>query len=134
MIPVGSALIPFSAGDPGIGVALGATGAVLGGPIVHWAHGHVARGFGSLGINLGMPLVGSLVGLGVGSTWSARVAAAGVGAAIGLVAALVLDVSLLAYDELPPAQTQARRTSRVVLLPDVQLSAGRTTFGVVGVF
>jgi hypothetical protein len=50
---------PRDAAVPGIA---GSAGALLGAPIVHWAHGKGGRGFRSLGMRLGMGLLGFLVG------------------------------------------------------------------------
>jgi hypothetical protein len=38
----------------------------LGGPIVHWAHGHVGRGFGSLAMRVGIPAVTAVTGMLIG--------------------------------------------------------------------
>lgn len=35
-------------------------GFLLGGPIVHWAHCHLDRGFESLGLNVGLSLAGAI--------------------------------------------------------------------------
>src|SRR5262245_28737111 len=38
----------------------------VGAPVIHWKHGHVGKGFGSLGLRVGLPLgafiVGALIG------------------------------------------------------------------------
>jgi len=39
---------------------------LVGGPIIHWAHGHGAKGWGSLGLRVGLPLAGTLAGFLVG--------------------------------------------------------------------
>lgn len=38
----------------------------LGGPIVHWAHGHVGRGFGSLAMRIAIPLAAATTGMVIG--------------------------------------------------------------------
>jgi hypothetical protein len=44
-------------------VPLGALGYALGGPIVHWSHGHIGKGMGSLGLRVSAPLAGLELGL-----------------------------------------------------------------------
>ena len=34
---------------------------LVGGPIVHWTHGHVGKGFGSLAMRLFLPVLGSVL-------------------------------------------------------------------------
>jgi hypothetical protein len=34
---------------------------LVGGPIVHWTHGHVGKGFGSLAMRLFLPVIGSVL-------------------------------------------------------------------------
>jgi hypothetical protein len=127
-----------------VGMGLGGAGLLFGGPIVHWAHGHVARGFGSLGINLGMPVVGA--GLGV------AVACAGggcsgqsngfaiffgplIGGGLGSIAAVIVDVSVLSREPVEERPSTASRATRQwTLVPDLDITPRKTTFGVAGVF
>jgi len=76
---------------------------VLGGPIVHWAHGNVGRGFASLGLRLVLPTAGALIGVAAKSG-----SAAAIGGGIGGLLAIVLDVSVLARDTRPAALSNAR--------------------------
>jgi hypothetical protein len=34
----------------------------LASPLVHWTHGNVGRGFLSLGLNVGLPITGAMIG------------------------------------------------------------------------
>jgi hypothetical protein len=78
-------------------------------PVVHWGHGHVARGFLDLGLRVAGPLLGLLLGVGgdalCSSARSTSVdscpALVGVGAVAGMGAAVALDAAWLAYE--PPA-------------------------------
>src|SRR5262245_14666089 len=58
-----AAVVAIGLGEDGSGVVLGAPvglgGFVFGGPIVHWAHGRVGRGFAVLGMNVGVAGVGA---------------------------------------------------------------------------
>jgi hypothetical protein len=136
----GSLLSAIGALTPGgAGIALGVTGgavAFLGGPIVHWAHGHVGRGFASMfGLRLGLPVAGALLGAGLG-------AAAGGGRAepiatgayiVGGLAALtgvIVDIAALAYD--PPVTYVPRARTGVTLGPFARMD-GASRSGVWGV-
>lgn len=48
-------------------VASGVAVYVLGGPAIHWAHGHGRKGLGSLGLRVGLPLGGLIGGVLLGS-------------------------------------------------------------------
>ncbi len=112
-------------GSSGV-VALAVGGYALGGPIVHLAHGEVARGFGSLGLRVGLPLVGALGGAMVeGSSCHGELCGlrgAAIGGALGVVAALVIDPAALAYERVEdePAVAKAKpspKRSNVALSP-----------------
>jgi hypothetical protein len=108
------ALVVAQRDDPAPGVLIGVGGYVLGAPIVHFAHGRVDTGFGSLGMRVGLPLVTGLVGLAVGSgdngsahsgaAYGAAVGAA-FGAIVGALGAIIIDASVLAYR--PPSHDYA---------------------------
>ncbi len=126
------------------GAGLGSGGILLGGPIVHWVHGHVGRGFGAFGINLGMPLVSGALGIGVTCLTGACgnrgheadfVPGFIVGAGLGLIGAITIDVAVPSYDEnVPVASTVSRRMPSWTLVPDLKMTREKTTFGFAGVF
>jgi hypothetical protein len=127
------------AGAPQAGIPLALGGLVLGGPIVHWAHGEGNRGFLALGLNVGGILVGGLAGWGVTCAFSRCSGLSGLGAlvvggsfggAAGLIAAVIVDVAALSYQENPRSRSRARYT----ILPDLQVANDRTTVGLVGTF
>lgn len=137
-------LIGVLAGDllavVGQGTALtyvGVAGHVLTGPIVHWAHGHVGNGFASLGLNVGMPLGGGLIGLaaGAGDGWDA-LAFAGIGAAIGYIAAPALDMAIFSTETVDaPVEKKGARVllpSSVGVMP--MMGQDRVGLSVVGLF
>jgi hypothetical protein len=109
-LPLGAAAASVDGGQAGNAFALGY---MLGGPVVHFAHGNVGRGFGSLGLRVGVPLAGAVAGAAVTSRSGCDYCAFG-GAIVGGIAviggAIALDASLLAYDREP-------RTVSVALVP-----------------
>ncbi|HEY5452510.1 MAG TPA: hypothetical protein VIQ54_27325 [Polyangia bacterium] len=91
---------------------------LLGGPIVHWSHGHGWTGFGSLAARVGLPLGGALVGVLIGAAACGSsedefipcpVAFGAVGLLGGMVAAPVVDATIIAREPVtrpagPPLQ------------------------------
>jgi hypothetical protein len=128
-------------GESGFALAApaGLGGLVFGGPIVHWAHGRVGRGFAVLGMNIGASGLGmGIVGLPVacafekcdGFYFTYGLLGSYVGALIGV----IIDVSVLSTYE-PAPQTMAR-TPRVIdtLAPVIDVRQDRTVLGVSGMF
>lgn len=87
---------------------LGVSTYALGGPVIHFVEGRSAAGFGSLGVRVGAPLLGGMVGGKMGAEWSGgcegewcglRRAAGGalIGIGLGAAAAIVVDHAVLAY-------------------------------------
>jgi hypothetical protein len=133
--------------SPGVwltSLGLGGTGFLLGGPIVHWAHGNTSKGFGALGLNFGMPLVGA--GLGVATACvvgGCGRSSDGVGIFIGLLAggsagllaSMIVDVSALSYEQTPSGPSFASRKAPTwTIVPDLKITREKTTFGFAGVF
>lgn len=144
VIGVGGGAAARSGTVAAIGASIGGAGLLFGGPIVHWANGHLARGFGSLGLNFGMPIAGAGLGLAVacaGGGCSSKSDGSGlffgpvIGGGLGSIAAVVLDVSLLAYEPVGANPSTASRKARQwTLAPDVEMTRQKTTFGFAGVF
>lgn len=113
---------------------------VLGGPITHWANGHLVKGFASLGLNVGCTFGGGLVGQLVGSAAPSRggeLTGLVFGAVLGALTANILDVMLLEYEEPPAAESYEYirlRPLRLRFAPHVALAPGGTTFGLGGAF
>ena len=141
--------IGIGAEDAGAGVAVFSLGYTLGGPTVHWAHGHLERGFASLGLRVGAPIVtallGGLVGLAAspGSDSDGIEAGFVVGGAIGGIAGYVIAVAVddcvLAREPVspPPAPgtTAASPAPSFTLAPSFsRLREGGATLGVSGTF
>ena len=110
-LTLGSVLM--AAGDDydttGLGAGVLITGYAVGGPIVHWSNGQVGKGFASLGLRLGAPIVvgfgglafGALLGAGAcNGTSDCVTGGAAVGAALGVIvggaAAIAIDSAALA--------------------------------------
>ncbi|MDI1483279.1 hypothetical protein [Polyangium sp. y55x31] len=115
------------------------TGMVVGGPIVHWKHGRVGRGFAVLGMNLG--ITGTALGLSLpvgcifekcdGFYFQYMMGMSYVGAAIGV----AIDAAFLSTYE-PPEPQMARRPPSTLdsLVPVLDVRPGHTVFGVAGAF
>ena len=100
----------------------------LGGPIIHFVHKQPARGFGSFGLRVGLPLVGISMGVGLaagcgsgdGSEWCAvgAIIFGGVIAVGGALTAMIVDDSILGRAPRNPRKDEARRSSlRLGLAP-----------------
>jgi hypothetical protein len=85
----------------------------LGAPVVHWKHGHVGKGFGSLGLRVGLPLGAFLAGALIGnaacsdkdsedSYVGCPVGVGALAALAGLVAAPLFDAAILAREPVTP--------------------------------
>ncbi|WP_437795872.1 hypothetical protein [Sorangium sp. So ce693] len=113
---------------------------VLGGPITHWANGHLVKGFASLGLNVGCTFGGGLVGQLVGSAAPSRggeLTGLVFGAVLGALTANILDAALLEYEEPPAAESYEYirlRPLRLRFAPHIALAPGRTAFGLSGAF
>lgn len=117
----------------------GLAGHVFIGPIIHWVHGNVGRGFLSLGMNLVLPGVGFGLGYLAGAAADRPDVGFIAGGVAGLVAAPAIDIALLAYDDVKaPASARASsdrpRPLRLVPMPIPIYGPDRAGLGVAGVF
>jgi hypothetical protein len=91
----------------------------LGGPTVHWAHGNVGTGFASLGLRVGLPLTGALLGAAAadcGSGGGGEFCGLGevaVGLLLGMGAAIAIDSAVLAREPVEPEPSVGLRSLRV---------------------
>lgn len=100
---------------------------LLGGPIVHCAHGQRGRGFGSLGLRFAMPIVG-LLGCGVfadGDDSACSLEGIILGGAVGMLGAIIIDAAVLAHEDVPNEVSAAPRVSIAI----DQRSAGLVASG-----
>lgn len=134
------------AADDGNIVGAGYMGYILGGPIIHWAHGNVGKGFASFGVRVGIPLGGFLVGglfgygFGGGSDGNGKfksfgsdsngpVVGATIGGALAVILTSALDAGVMAYTKPKP-----RETASFTWMPKLDLRPGHTAVGVGGTF
>jgi hypothetical protein len=104
----------------GDAATVGFVGYLAGAPIIHAVHGNVAKGGGSVGLRIGLPVVGGGIGLAFASCngpYYCRFEAFGLGFLGGMVAAVAIDSAALAYERQPP-----KPLPRV--FPNVALSRG----------
>jgi hypothetical protein len=134
--------VPWAFGETGGVLAwpAGLGGLVLGGPIVHWAHGRVGRGFAVLGMNVGATALGiGVFGIPVacafekcdGFYFSYGI----LGSYVGALVAVAIDVAALSTYQ-PPVQPAVARTPRVLdsLAPVIDVRTDRTVLGLSGAF
>jgi hypothetical protein len=98
------------------------TAYTLGPPIVHLAHGKVGTAFGSLGLRVGMPLVGAFVGQFFGHTGEWGNTGAYVGGLVGAIGAQVIDATVLTFEDVPGLRT-------TLPLPNLVLRPGYAALG-----
>lgn len=106
---------------------------VFGGPIVHSAHGNPGRAGISLGMRVGLPLLGILVG-GLGDTCSSAEdncirASAALGGLLGLVTAVTVDTVVLPWEKPAPTAVPPAATPCVAVAPVIAQRGGGLTVG-----
>ncbi|HZF48240.1 MAG TPA: hypothetical protein VE093_06305, partial [Polyangiaceae bacterium] len=103
---------------------------VFAAPIIHWSHGHVGRGFLSLGLSAGLPMAGWNLG-----SWGGGPAMV-YGFLTGMLIGRAIDLAVLSYDEVEEGSTGPGQ--RGAWAPSLTLApiVGRdqTGLGVAGVF
>jgi hypothetical protein len=139
------------AGHPEAGAALGGVGFVGAAPIIHGAHARPGAAVGSLALRVGLPLLGGFIGYWVtgkctphdrpfeypdeSCDWSdlGRAIDAGLGVAVGVLAASALDMAFLAREPVP-ARRDEHAAPRLHLAPTATAVRGGAVGGVAGVF
>jgi len=92
------------------GVSANATGLVwfgllgyeLGPGVIHFVHKNPGRGFASMGVRLGLPLAGAIVGAAAASSctgFACEEGGAGLGIVLGMAGAIALDAAVFAYED-----------------------------------
>jgi hypothetical protein len=102
---------------------------------VHWAHGHLGKGFASLGLNVGLPSVGLITGYALGGDTLGGAFAALMIGGIGYIAAPTLDMCLLStetVDDDTPKGARVLLPSSVGIMP--MLTQGQRGLMLVGQF
>lgn len=107
-------------------LGLGAAGFALGAPIIHWSHGHVGKGFLSLGLRVGTPLVAyKLLSDGLEHEGEGRFAL-GLLLLLGWIpASISIDAAVIARENVP---------AKVTLTPLLAPTRGGGTLGLGGTF
>lgn len=128
---------------------LGVSGLLLGPPIVHWAHGYLGKGFGSLGLVLGgsvgayfMTATTVCVSGGCRGEFGGLIAfliAGPIGAGITALATNIVDAAVLAREEgssqpYRPTQPTSDPVPKWSLVPKIDITRERTTIGLAGYF
>ncbi len=121
------------------GILLGASGLYLGGPVVHWSHGHVGKGFAALGLNVGGTLAGGFAGAalmcgsschgGGGEDFGPLVGLV-LGSTLGFLTALVVDDAVLARETVVEDAAKASLT----WVPSLRIGRDSTTVGLGAAF
>ncbi|WP_281328514.1 hypothetical protein [Polyangium sp. 6x1] len=105
-------------------------------PIVHWSHGHVGKGFGSLALNLGFPVVMAGIGAGMGLAWGhddIPGVSAIFGGFLGVLAAPAIDIAVLSTEDVDaPAERASRLSLPRVLAVVPMTSADRVGLILIG--
>ncbi len=106
---------------------------LLGGPVVHWAHGNVEKGFLSLGIRTAPTLLiyGALSSYDGGSVDNC-VSLAVVGV-LGVLASIAVDSAAIARDKVP-VESPSLALGGVRLIPSVAATGKQTSFVLGGTF
>ncbi len=101
-------------------------------PLVHAAHGHPGKPFASLGVRVGLPLGGLLLGAGAGAfVDGGEFFGAPLGLVSGLVGAIVMDAAVIANEDAP---LSARSPRRAILWPNATVTANAASVGFAGFF
>lgn len=107
------ALSDASSDAPSTALGWGAFGTyALGAPVLHVVHGNPGRGFASVGLRLGGPIVLAFLGASAESCNGGDFCGFGgalVGVTTGILAAIAIDAALLAYDDAPEANAAVPR-------------------------
>jgi hypothetical protein len=112
---------------------------LLGGPVVHLLHGRELTSLASLGLRVGLPATGGLVGRGLAGLGpyddgDEVVLGTVFGALGGLLGAVILDPALLAWQPAPRRAGGALTGSPFVWRPLLTLTDTRAELGVMGSF
>lgn len=98
--------------------------------IIHFTHKNPGRGFGSMGMRLGLPLAGAFLGASVASgcdEYGCEAGGAALGFLLGIGGAIAIDAAVFAYDE--PERADAHHPS---LLPLVAVTPRGALLGFAG--
>jgi hypothetical protein len=140
LVDIGSVVLLFSGSDAGVTGGLAAYTFLA--PTIHLAHDEGWRAAGSLGLRLGMPVLGALAGIMIGAAQKpsgcddgfdcdsedAVFVGLALGALAGMAVAMVIDDVIIAKPRLTHKHTS------LVVAPRVNVTPQQTTFGLAGSF
>ncbi len=109
---------------------LGLTGYLLVAPSVHSSHGHGGKALASVGLRVGMPVGGGLLGLAGGSGGNDPYPIV-IGIAAGMLGAIIVDDAVIANEDVPVKETA---TSRLSVRANAIVCGHTVGAGLVGVF
>jgi hypothetical protein len=128
---IGSISLADSGGDsPSAALGWGAFGTyALGAPIIHLTHSNPGRGFASLGMRVGGPIVLGVIGaLAENCSNNSRefcgVGGALLGASAGIIAAVAIDAAVFAYDDEPEGRHAAAPRFQLGISPRGVVASG----------
>lgn len=121
-----------SSGDDLAGLAL--LGYVVAPGIIHFVHRNPGRGFASMGIRIGMPLAGGILGASIASGcdgFLCEADGAAVGLLLGMGGAIAIDAAVFAYDDRKPRSARSAKAGPSIS-PIVSVLPGRAFVGIAG--
>jgi hypothetical protein len=106
-------------------------------PVVHWSHGHLGKGFGSLALNVGGPFMTGVVGaLALDPDPGCAVVGCigfGVGVVLGALIAPLIDIAALSTEDVQTPASQAEIYLQSLSIVPIS-GAGRKGLAVAGQF
>ncbi|WP_433930337.1 hypothetical protein AB3662_40660 [Sorangium cellulosum] len=115
------------------------SGLVVGGPVVHAAHGHTGKSVASLGLNVGGVIFGGMIGAVAsrgadeGDFIEPGVGGFILGGTLGLLATNIVDIVALPYEE-KVRKPESHVANRLRLAPQIGFAPRGATFGFGGTF
>lgn len=104
---------------------------LCGAPVVHFAHGHVGKGFGSLGLRLGLPVGGALIAAAIARPCGGDFGCLGesaLGFLVGTGSAIAIDAAVLANEEVSRPRQGLVATPVVAAVPGQAWAGVRASF------
>jgi hypothetical protein len=118
--------------------AVGVLGYALGAPLVHVGHGHAGKALASVSMRIVAPIAGAFVGFGMADCDGhdaesyCDLDAAAEGFLLGALAAVVIDATVIANEDVRPSPPRVETGFRLV--PDVRVRNDRAQVSLAGTF
>jgi hypothetical protein len=146
LVADGSSLVVMIVGaatqNAGVGV-VGVLGYAFVPPIIHWTHGNIGTGFGSMAIRVVGPFVTAAMGYVLaggtrrdssGASSENADAGTAIGFVVGFFGAMAIDASVLAYERAPASKEASAAKRWYALTPSVDVRKDRASLGLGGTF